>query len=87
VAEQGCLLSSYPVKSGIGGSNPPLSATHLKPTGRIVSLRSTALNIGIPSKDRRCDDASSFDRREKQYSAVARWSIITATKRLCLHLE
>jgi hypothetical protein len=27
VAEQGCLLSSYPDKIGIGGSNPPLSAT------------------------------------------------------------
>ena len=26
MAEQGCLLSSYPAKSGIGGSNPPLSA-------------------------------------------------------------
>jgi hypothetical protein len=26
VAEQGCLLSSYPGKTGIGGSNPPLSA-------------------------------------------------------------
>jgi hypothetical protein len=26
VAEQGCLLSSYPDKIGIGGSNPPLSA-------------------------------------------------------------
>ena len=25
--EQGCLLSSYPDKIGIGGSNPPLSAT------------------------------------------------------------
>jgi hypothetical protein len=31
VAEQGCLLSSYPGKTGIGGSNPPLSAiTHNK---------------------------------------------------------
>jgi hypothetical protein len=28
VAEQGCLLSSYPDKIGIGGSNPPLSAIH-----------------------------------------------------------
>jgi hypothetical protein len=27
VAEQGCLLSSYPDKIGIGGSNPPLSAS------------------------------------------------------------
>ena len=27
MAEQGCLLSSYPDKIGIGGSNPPLSAT------------------------------------------------------------
>ena|GEM_PF-6156401 len=26
MAEQGCLLSSYPGKTGIGGSNPPLSA-------------------------------------------------------------
>ena len=26
MAEQGCLLSSYPDKIGIGGSNPPLSA-------------------------------------------------------------
>jgi hypothetical protein len=30
VAEQGCLLSSYPGKTGIGGSNPPLSAKHSK---------------------------------------------------------
>jgi hypothetical protein len=30
VAEQGCLLSSYPDKIGIGGSNPPLSATPTK---------------------------------------------------------
>jgi hypothetical protein len=29
VAEQGCLLSSYPGKTGIGGSNPPLSAIAL----------------------------------------------------------
>ena len=29
MAEQGCLLSSYPDKIGIGGSNPPLSATAL----------------------------------------------------------
>jgi hypothetical protein len=28
VVEQGCLLSSYTGKTGIGGSNPPLSATH-----------------------------------------------------------
>jgi hypothetical protein len=28
VAEQGCLLSSYTGKTGVGGSNPPLSATH-----------------------------------------------------------
>jgi hypothetical protein len=41
----------------------------------------------IPTRFLRITDASSFDRREKQYSAVARWSIITATKRLCLHLE
>jgi hypothetical protein len=27
VAEQGCLLSSYTVKNGVGGSNPPLSAS------------------------------------------------------------
>ena len=27
VVEQGCLLSSYTGKTGIGGSNPPLSAT------------------------------------------------------------
>jgi hypothetical protein len=27
VAEQGCLLSSYTGKTGIGGSNPPLSAS------------------------------------------------------------
>ena len=27
VAEQGCLLSSYTGKTGVGGSNPPLSAT------------------------------------------------------------
>ena len=26
VAEQGCLLSSYTGKTGVGGSNPPLSA-------------------------------------------------------------
>jgi hypothetical protein len=26
VVEQGCLLSSYTGKTGIGGSNPPLSA-------------------------------------------------------------
>jgi hypothetical protein len=33
VAEQGCLLSSYPGKTGIGGSNPPLSAmsTNVRP--------------------------------------------------------
>ena len=31
VAEQGCLLSSYPDKIGIGGSNPPLSATSIFP--------------------------------------------------------
>ena len=29
VAEQGCLLSSYTAMSGIGGSNPPLSAIFL----------------------------------------------------------
>ena len=29
MAEQGCLLSSYPDKIGIGGSNPPLSATFI----------------------------------------------------------
>ena len=28
VAEQGCLLSSYTGKTGVGGSNPPLSASH-----------------------------------------------------------
>ncbi len=27
MAEQGCLLSSYTGKTGVGGSNPPLSAT------------------------------------------------------------
>ncbi len=27
VVEQGCLLSSYTGKTGVGGSNPPLSAT------------------------------------------------------------
>ena len=36
MAEQGCLLSSYPDKIGIGGSNPPLSAriflSHCKQT-------------------------------------------------------
>ena len=26
MAEQGCLLSSYTGKTGVGGSNPPLSA-------------------------------------------------------------
>ncbi len=31
MAEQGCLLSSYPAKSGIGGSNPPLSARFFLP--------------------------------------------------------
>jgi hypothetical protein len=31
VAEQGCLLSSYPDKIGIGGSNPPLSAIAVNP--------------------------------------------------------
>jgi hypothetical protein len=30
VAEQGCLLSSYPGKTGIGGSNPPLSAIKIR---------------------------------------------------------
>ena len=30
MAEQGCLLSSYPDKIGIGGSNPPLSAMSTK---------------------------------------------------------
>jgi hypothetical protein len=39
VAEQGCLLSSYPDKIGIGGSNPPLSATSFIPTeGSIDAL-------------------------------------------------
>jgi hypothetical protein len=28
VVEQGCLLSSYTGKTGIGGSNPPLSASY-----------------------------------------------------------
>ena len=28
MAEQGCLLSSYTGKTGVGGSNPPLSARH-----------------------------------------------------------
>jgi hypothetical protein len=38
VAEQGCLLSSYPDKIGIGGSNPPLSASVLFSMGWIPSL-------------------------------------------------
>src|SRR5271154_5141902 len=38
VAEQGCLLSSYPDKIGIGGSNPPLSARHC--SARILALPS-----------------------------------------------
>src|SRR5712692_10391057 len=31
VAEQGCLLSSYTGKTGVGGSNPPLSARFFLP--------------------------------------------------------
>jgi hypothetical protein len=39
VAEQGCLLSSYPDKIGIGGSNPPLSAIiQNKKLSRVVTF-------------------------------------------------
>jgi hypothetical protein len=31
VVEQGCLLSSYTGKTGVGGSNPPLSAISVWP--------------------------------------------------------
>jgi hypothetical protein len=39
VAEQGCLLSSYPDKIGIGGSNPPLSAIMVLPNKNKLSHR------------------------------------------------
>jgi hypothetical protein len=42
VAEQGCLLSSYPGKTGIGGSNPPLSAIPIQLSSAKPSERSLA---------------------------------------------
>jgi hypothetical protein len=59
VAEQGCLLSSYPDKIGIGGSNPPLSATSIFPNinGPISHLRLVQGSgvVGIVRIDR-CSD-------------------------------
>src|ERR1700684_1952885 len=42
VAEQGCLLSSYPGKTGIGGSNPPLSAIPIQLSSAKPSEKSLA---------------------------------------------
>jgi hypothetical protein len=49
VAEQGCLLSSYPGKTGIGGSNPPLSAkTHVSGRSAKPSEKSLANLVANP---------------------------------------
>src|SRR6202161_4761739 len=51
VAEQGCLLSSYPGKTGIGGSNPPLSAinkyTQIQPGLREIALSVVTSKLGM----------------------------------------
>jgi hypothetical protein len=52
VAEQGCLLSSYPGKTGIGGSNPPLSAmieshVNLRRTDFVVRLFAGESSINL----------------------------------------
>ena len=50
MAEQGCLLSSYPGKTGIGGSNPPLSAmieSHLHLQQKRISRFASRLANGF----------------------------------------
>ena len=42
MAEQGCLLSSYPGKTGIGGSDPPLSAIPIQLSSAKPSEKSLA---------------------------------------------
>jgi hypothetical protein len=47
VAEQGCLLSSYPDKIGIGGSNPPLSAIVIPYRERVGRHRRCTCDHGV----------------------------------------
>jgi hypothetical protein len=51
VAEQGCLLSSYPDKIGIGGSNPPLSATPYFRLHRKTSMAPAPLSLQASTKN------------------------------------
>ena len=47
MVEQGCLLSSYTGKTGVGGSNPPLSAILIWPVeGKATEHRDRYRNRG-----------------------------------------
>jgi hypothetical protein len=71
VAEQGCLLSSYPDKIGIGGSNPPLSATVRIPNKNRVlqalSLLGTTLGVIWEGRERlHAHTLPTGERRERE---------------------
>ena len=65
MVEQGCLLSSYTGKTGVGGSNPPLSATHNQSFGRSENVSgSLSVSIGDRDSDPAPDADSEDDDRQ-----------------------